>query len=89
MHTPTSPQLDRSAQLNSPTLLSGLIIEAHHAQAGLARFADALQTLAREDAHLASGKSFPQWALGEFDLPPALTQELLRFRPDDAVDHSK
>lgn len=85
MNTKTRPEPACASQPDSK-LLTDLIIDAHHGQDGLDRYADAIQTLAREEAHSASGKSFPEWALGEFDLPPTLTEALLRYRPDDESD---
>ena len=80
------PRADCPPHSDSTPLHSELILDTHHAQAGLDRFADTLRTLAREQVHSASGKSFPQWVLGEFDIPPALTEVLLQYRPEDESD---
>lgn len=82
MNTPNLLELDRPPQPDSTRLLNDLINDAQHAQDGFDRFAAALQALAREEAHLASGKAFQHWALAEFDLPPALTEALLSHGAD-------
>ncbi len=87
MNTQTRRQSACASQPDSK-LLPDLINDAHHAQAGFDLFADTLRTLAREEVHSASAKSFPQWALGEFDLPPALTEALLRYLPGDESDQA-
>lgn len=60
-----------------------LLLEAHHAQPGFCRFADALRALQREDAHLGSGKSFTEFAVAEFGLSPVLLDVIIRFRDED------
>ncbi len=59
-----------------------LLLEAHHAQPGFRRFADALRALQREDAHLGSGKSFTDFAVAEFGLSPLLIDVIMNFRDE-------
>jgi hypothetical protein len=62
--------------------VAALISSAHHAQPGVVRFADALQALQREGAHVISGKSFTDFASAEFRLPPAMIDALVKLPPE-------
>ncbi len=83
MKSPARPELDRPPQPDSMLQLTELIINAHHAQPGMVRFADALQTLQREGVHIISGKSFADYVSEEFCLPPILVAALLELNPHD------